>query len=88
MSFEENLQKWIVLDNQLKQIYSQTKELRQDKNNIEEGIINYVDTHNLQNSIGEIDCICTGSFISISECGFIIGVLHSGQLDEYTINMG
>ena len=54
MSFEENLQKWILLDNQLKQIYSKTKELRQDKNNIEEGIINYVDTHNLQNSIIKI----------------------------------
>lgn len=54
MSFEESIQKWVSLDNQLRSLYDKTKKLREDKNNIEDGIIKYVDTHNLQNSLVKI----------------------------------
>ena len=54
MSFEENIQKWVSLDNQLRSLHDKTKQLREDKNNIENGIIKYVDTHNLQNSVVKI----------------------------------
>lgn len=54
MSFEESIQKWVSLDNQLRSLQDKTKQLREDKNNIENGIIKYVDTHNLQNSVLKI----------------------------------
>ena len=54
MSFEENIQKWVSLDNQLRSLHDKTKQLREDKNNIDNGIIKYVDTHNLQNSVVKI----------------------------------
>ena len=54
MSFEESIQKWVSLDNQLRSLQDKTKQIRDDKNNIENGIIKYVDTHNLQNSVVKI----------------------------------
>ena len=51
MSFEENIQKWVSLDNQLRSLHDKTKQIREDKNNLEDGIIKYVDAHNLQNSV-------------------------------------
>jgi hypothetical protein len=32
MSFEESIQKWVSLDNQLRSIQDKTKQLREDKN--------------------------------------------------------
>jgi cystathionine beta-lyase family protein involved in aluminum resistance len=54
MSFEESIQKWVSLDNQLRSLQDKTKQIREDKNNLENGIIKYVDTHNLQNSVVKI----------------------------------
>ena len=54
MSFEENIKKWVSLDNQLRSLHDKTKQIREDKNNLEDGIIKYVDTHNLQNSVVKI----------------------------------
>ena len=50
MSFEENIKKWVSLDNQLKSMNEKTKQLRDDKNSLEEGIMNYVTTNNLSNA--------------------------------------
>ena len=50
MSFEENIKKWVVLDNQLKTLNEKTKQLRDDKNNLEEGIMTYVETNKLSNA--------------------------------------
>ena len=50
MSFEENIKKWVALDNQLKTLNEKTKQLRDDKNNLEEGIMTYVDTNKLSNA--------------------------------------
>jgi hypothetical protein len=50
MSFEENIKKWVALDNQLKIVGEKTKQLRDEKNTLEEGIMNYVETNNLGNA--------------------------------------
>jgi hypothetical protein len=50
MSFEENIKKWVALDNQLKTLNEKTKQLRDDKNNLEEGIMSYVETNKLSNA--------------------------------------
>ena len=44
----------IILQAQTKEWLEADNSKKLDKNNIEEGIINYVDTHNLQNSIIKI----------------------------------
>lgn len=54
MSFEEIIQKWVTLDDQLRLLQEKTKKIRENKNNIEDGIIKYVDTHNLQNYVVKI----------------------------------
>jgi hypothetical protein len=50
MSFEENIKKWVALDNQLKTLGEKTKTLRDEKNSLEEGIMSYVETNNLSNA--------------------------------------
>jgi len=50
MSFEQQIQQWISIDNQLKIIGDRTKELRDKKNNITEKINQYVETSNLSNT--------------------------------------
>uniref|UniRef100_A0A6C0C375 Uncharacterized protein n=1 Tax=viral metagenome TaxID=1070528 RepID=A0A6C0C375_9ZZZZ len=54
MSFQENIQKWVALDNKIKQINSETRLLRQQKNEISTDIFDYAETNNLQNAIIEI----------------------------------
>jgi hypothetical protein len=50
MSFEENIKKWVSLDNQLKTINEKVKQLRDDKNSTEEFIMNYVDQNEIKNA--------------------------------------
>ena len=50
MSFEENIKKWVALDNQMKNLADQTKKLREDKNTAEEMILSYVGTQGLKNA--------------------------------------
>ena len=50
MSFEENIKKWVALDNQLKTVNERSKQLRDEKNNLEEGILTYVETNKLSNA--------------------------------------
>jgi hypothetical protein len=50
MSFEENIKKWVALDNQLKTLTDKTKQLRDEKNSMEETIMNYVETNKLTNA--------------------------------------
>lgn len=50
MSLEENIKKWVALDNQLKTIQEKTKQLRDERNTLEEGILSYVETNNLSNA--------------------------------------
>jgi hypothetical protein len=50
MSFEENIKKWVSLDNQLKTINEKVKQLRDDKNSTEEFIMNYVEHNEIKNA--------------------------------------
>lgn len=50
MSFEENIKKWVWIDNQLKSVNERVKQLRDEKNTMEETIMTYVETNNLSNA--------------------------------------
>jgi len=54
MSFENQIQQWVQLDNQLKQLNEKTKELREKRNSLEEDITNYASTNNLSNATVQI----------------------------------
>lgn len=50
MSLEENIKKWVSIDNQLKTLSEKTKELREVKNTTEELILEYVETKKMNNA--------------------------------------
>lgn len=54
MSFEENVKKWVAVDNQLKALNEKSKELRETKNNMEESIMTYVRSNKLTNAVVNI----------------------------------
>lgn len=54
MSFENQIQQWVQMDNQLKQLNEKTKELREKKNTLEKNITSYVSSNNLSNSTVQI----------------------------------
>ena len=54
MSFENQIQQWVSIDNQLKQLNEKTKELRVKKNTLEENINNHVTNNNLSNATVQI----------------------------------
>ncbi len=47
MNFEQNIQKWVAIDNKLKTLNEQVKELRDKRNELEGVIINYAEDNNL-----------------------------------------
>jgi hypothetical protein len=52
--FSHNIQKWVVLDKQLKMIHEKTKEIRDNKQQLTEEICNYIQNKNLSNTKIEI----------------------------------
>jgi len=50
MSFENQIQQWVSLDNQLKVLNEQIKEVRERKNNLSERITTYASNNNLSNT--------------------------------------
>jgi len=54
MGFEDEIQQWVLIDNKMKILNEQMKQLRDRKNSLEQGIINYASSHNLSNSAIEI----------------------------------
>jgi hypothetical protein len=54
MNFENQIQQWVSIDNQLKSMTEKMKELRDTRNKLEENITNYASTNNLSNSIIKI----------------------------------
>jgi uncharacterized phage infection (PIP) family protein YhgE len=50
MSFESQIQQWVQLDNQIKQLNERTKEIRDKRNILEQSIVNYASNNNLYNS--------------------------------------
>ena len=54
MSFEQHIQQWISVDNQMKQLTDKIKELRDKKNTLNDAIFNHVETSNLSNATVQI----------------------------------
>lgn len=54
MSFESQIQKWVSLDNELKQLNEKTKKLRETRNLLEENIIGYASINKLSDSTVKI----------------------------------
>jgi len=54
MSFENQLQQWVQIDNQLKQLNDKTKELRDKRNSLEQNITNHAFSNNLSDSTVKI----------------------------------
>ena len=54
MSFENQIQQWVSLDNQLKQLNEKVKELRDKRNNLENNITSYASENNLSNATVKI----------------------------------
>ena len=50
MSFEQQIQQWITIDDQLKILQEKTKELREKKNSISEKINEHIETKQIQNA--------------------------------------
>lgn len=50
MNLEEQLQQWVILDNQLKSVSEKVKEIRDKKNILAEQINKHVETKNLINT--------------------------------------
>lgn len=50
MSFENNIQKWIAVDNQMKSLNDKMKTLRETRNELTGNITNYAEKNNLSNS--------------------------------------
>jgi cell division septum initiation protein DivIVA len=54
MSFESQIQQWVSVDNQLKQLNEKVKDLRDKRNNLEENITSYASENNLSNATVKI----------------------------------
>ena len=54
MSFEQHIKQWVTIDNQMKQLSDELKELRDKKNNLNDTIFSQVETSNLANSTIQI----------------------------------
>lgn len=47
MSFENKIQQWVQLDNQLKKLNEQAKQLREQRNSLESNLTTYAKTNNM-----------------------------------------
>jgi DNA polymerase III gamma/tau subunit len=54
MSFESEIQQWVQLDNQLKQLNEKVKEVREKRRSLENNINNHVQTNKLSNAAVKI----------------------------------
>jgi hypothetical protein len=54
MSFEGQIQQWVQIDNQLKQLNEKTKDLRDKRNSLEQNITTHAFSNNLSNSTVKI----------------------------------
>ena len=50
MSFENKIQQWVQLDNQLKQLNEEVKKLREQRNTLETNLTNYAKTNNMSDT--------------------------------------
>jgi len=55
MSFENQIQQWVKIDDQVKLLNEQIKQLREERNKLEQNITNYASSNNLSNSTFKIN---------------------------------
>lgn len=53
-NLEVNIKKWVLLDDQIKNVNDKVKELREQKNQLETVILDYVEKNNLENATAKI----------------------------------
>lgn len=49
MSFTDNIKSWVTHDNKIKNLNEQLRSLREERNNLESQILNYIKTNQLHN---------------------------------------
>lgn len=54
MSFENQIQQWVQLDNQLKQLNEKIRDIRDKKTKLTQNITNYAKNNNLENNVLKI----------------------------------
>ena len=54
MSFEQNIQQWVSIDNQIKLLNDKIHELREKKSKLGENITTHVEQHDLRNATVQI----------------------------------
>ena len=54
MSFEQNIQQWVSIDNQIRLLNDKIHELREKKSHLSENITNHVEQNNLRNATVQI----------------------------------
>ena len=54
MSFQNQIQQWVLIDNQLKILNDKVKELREKRSSATENLINYASMNNLSSSVIQI----------------------------------
>ena len=53
-NFQKNIQNWVSIDNKIKMLNMEVKELRQTKNNLTDQIFVYAENNNLENAVIQI----------------------------------
>ena len=54
MEFSDKIKKWVEIDNQMRVYQERMKELRLDRNDIADNILEYIETNNLGDAVIEI----------------------------------
>ena len=54
MTFEEDIQNWVTIDNSVKELNEKTKALRDSRNELSEKLVEYASNNNLTHRIIEI----------------------------------
>ena len=52
--FQENIKEWVSIDNRIKNLQQNVKELRQTKNDLTDNIFQYAENNNLENAVIQI----------------------------------
>ena len=52
--FQTNIQEWVSIDNRMKNLQQQIKDLRNQKNDLTNNIFTYAESNNLENTVIQI----------------------------------
>ena len=52
--FQKNIQNWVSIDNRIKALQNQVKELRTERTDLTSSIFNYAENNNLENAVIQI----------------------------------